>query len=139
MTNIKITKKALYNAIATYFTTNEDLVIEDGITSADVVAFTTKEIANLVKKAEYAKSKAATKKTDGDELRAKVLEALSEDEFQIIADIAAKVEGEDVTVAKVTNRLSNLVKAGLAESTEVTVGEPGAKRKIKAYRAVVAD
>ena len=139
MTNIKITKKALYNAIATYFTTNEDLVIEDGITSADVVAFATKEIANLVKKAEYAKSKAATKKTDGDELRAKVLEALSEDEFQIIADIAAKVEGEDVTVAKVTNRLSNLVKAGLAESTEVTVGEPGAKRKIKAYRAVVAD
>ena len=139
MTNIKITKKALYNAIATYFTTNEDLVIEDGITSADVVAFATKEIANLVKKAEYAKSKAATKKTDGDELRAKVLEALSEDEFQIIADIAAKVEGEDVTVAKVTNRLSNLVKAGLAESTEVTVGETGAKRKIKAYRAVVAD
>ena len=139
MTNIKITKKALYNAIATYFTENEDLVIEDGITAADVVTFANKEITNLAKKAEYAKSKAATKKTDGDELRAKVLEALSEDEFHIIADIAAKVEGDDVTVAKVTNRLSNLVKAGLAESTEVTVGEPGAKRKIKAYRAVVAD
>ena len=139
MTNTKITKKALYTAIVNYFTTNEDLVIEDGITATDVVAFANKEIANLDKKAAYAKSKAATKKTDGDELRAKVLEALSEDEFQIIADIAAKVEGEDVTVAKVTNRLSNLVKAGLAESTEVTVGETGAKRKIKAYRAVVAD
>ena len=139
MTNIKITKKAFYNAIATYFTENEDLVIEDGITADDVVTFANKEITNLAKKAEYAKSKAATKKTDGDELRAKVLEALSEDEFHIIADIAAKVEGDDVTVAKVTNRLSNLVKAGLAESTEVTVGEPGAKRKIKAYRAVVAD
>ena len=134
----KITKKAFYTALVHYFTEN-DVAIADGISATAVVKFAEKEIGNLDKKAAYAKSKAETKKVEGDALRDKVLAVLKEDEFQVIADVAAQIEDEDVTVAKVTNRLSNLVKAGLAESTEVTVGETGSKRKIKAYRAVVAD
>lgn len=134
----KVTKKEMFAAIASYFA-DSDVVIGEGISAEQVVAFAEKEQENLAKKAAYAKSKAATKKVEGDALRDAVQAVLKTDEFQVIADIAAQIEGEDVTVAKVTNRLSNLVKAGIAESTEVTVGETGSKRRIKAYRLVAVD
>ena len=102
-----------------------------------VVAFCDNEIALLDKKAAKAKENAAKKKAEGDELTDAVLEALS-DEFEPIADIAGRIDGEDVTVSKVTYRLTQLCKAGKAEKTELTVpGVDGGKaRKIMGYRAV---
>ena len=132
----KITKKEMFEILAKFFTANDEVQLTENVNSAMVVEFAEKEKAALEAKAVKAKERAASKKTEGDALRETVRLTLSETEFQTIAQITEKIGDEDVTTAKVTNRLSNLVKAGLAESTEVTVGETGAKRKIKAYRAL---
>ena len=127
----KMTKREMYEVIAKAAETG---VWE--VETADIVAFTAKEIAALDKKAEKARERAAQKKAEGDALRDAV-QAVLTDEFATIADIAAQVDVEDATVHKITYRLTALVKAGMAEKQEVTVeaGE-GKKRKVMAYRAV---
>ena len=112
---------------------------ETGITEADVAEFCTDEIELLDKKAAKAKERVATKKAEGDALLDAVREVLSADEFQSIPDITARIEGEDVTVAKVTARLKKLLDAGEVEKDQITVtGAEGKKsRKIVAYRYVV--
>ena len=45
-----------------------------------------------------------------------------------------KVEGEDITTAKVQFRLNALVNAGIASKEQVTVGEGDSKRKLMAYK-----
>ena len=101
-----------------------------------VVDFCENEIALLDKKAAKAKETAAKKKSAGDELTDAVRVALSEEEFEPIADIAARIEGEDVTVSKITYRLTQLVKNGEAEKSEITIpgGEGIKARKIMGYR-----
>ena len=101
----------------------------------DLAEVMTHEIELLDAKSAKAKERAAAKKAEIDELGNAVAEALT-DEFAVIADIAAKIEGEDVTVAKVTNRLTKLVNAGVAEKIQVTVGDTGSKRKVVAYRKI---
>ena len=93
------------------------------------------EIDLLDSKSAKAKEAAAKKKATIDELGNAVAAVLT-DEFQTIADIAAKVDFADATIAKITNRLSKLVADGSAEKTQVTVGGDGAKRKVVAYRAI---
>ena len=93
------------------------------------------EIDLLDSKAAKAKEAAAKKKETIDELGNAVAAALT-DEFCTIADIATKVTGDDVTIAKITNRLSKLVANGVAEKTQISVGTDGAKRKVMAYKAV---
>ena len=112
---------------------------ETGITEADVAEFCTDEIELLDKKAAKAKERVATKKAEGDALLDAVREVLSADEFQSIPDITARIEGEDITVAKVTARLKKLLDAGEVEKDQITVtGAEGKKsRKIVAYRYVV--
>ena len=70
--------------------------------------------------------------------REAVRAAMSTEEFEPIADIAARIEGEDVTVAKVTYRLTQLVKNGEAEKTELTIpGSEGSKaRKVQGYKLI---
>ena len=129
----KITKREMYEAIKTGCTTGEWTVSD-----AEIVEFCDNEIALLDKKAIKAKERAAEKRAAGDELTDAVRAALT-DEFAIIADIAAKVAetyGEDATVARVTYRLTQLVKNGEAENGDVKVegGEGQKTRTIKAYR-----
>ena len=129
----KITKREMYEAIKTGCTTGEWTVSD-----AEIVEFCDNEIALLDKKAIKAKERAAEKRAAGDELTDAVRAALT-DEFTIIADIAAKVAetyGEDATVARVTYRLTQLVKNGEAENGDVKVegGEGQKTRTIKAYR-----
>ena len=104
-------------------------------------AFAEKEITQLDKKAAKAKETAAKKRAEADELQNAVEAALSDTEFEPIAVIAGRIEGEDVTVSKVTYRLTQLVKAGVAEKQEIAVptGDGDKKRKIMGYRAVIAD
>ena len=137
MSEVKVTKATVLAAIEGYFNgMAQDQAIAEGITVADAVAFAANEQVLLANKAAKAKAKAAEKKAEGDELRDAV-EAVLTDEFQTIADIAAQVEGEDVTVAKVTYRLGALVKAGKAEKAEVKVSGEGEKvRKVMGYKAV---
>ena len=129
----KITKREMYEAIKTGCTTGEWTVSD-----VEVAEFCDNEIALLDKKAIKAKERAAEKRAAGDELTDAVRAALT-DEFAIIADIAAKVAetyGEDATIARVTYRLTQLVKNGEAENGDVKVegGEGQKTRTIKAYR-----
>ena len=124
MTEKKITKKENFTEIAAFLT-------EVGkIEWADVINH---EIELLDNKAAKAKATAAKKKTEGDALRDAV-QAVLKDEFQTIADITAKVEGEDVSTAKVQYRLNALVGAGIAVKEQVTVGEGESKRKLMSYK-----
>ena len=97
--------------------------------AAEMVEFIDAEIARLAAKAEKAKERAAAKKVEGDELR-EVVKAVLTDEFQAIDAIVAQIDGEDVTKAKVTARLTQLVKAEMAEKDQIKVGD----RKVMAYR-----
>ena len=83
-----------------------------------------------------APEKAAEKKVEGDELRDAVKAVLT-DEYQVIGDIFPQVADEagEITTAKVTYRLTALVKAGIAEKAEVKVSGEGEKtRKVMGYR-----
>lgn len=119
----KITKRDNFNAIIEVLTDagREDL--------AKVIEH---EIELLDNKAAKAKATAAKKKVEGDALRDAV-QAVLTDELATIADITAKVEGEDVSTAKVQFRLNALVNAGIARKEQVTVGEGESKRKLMAY------
>ena len=126
----KLTKRSVYEALLKMVETGTLEITED-----ELKTFCENEIALLDKKAEKAKERAATKRAEGDALTDAVRAALTS-EFEPIADIAARIEGEDVTVAKVQYRLGQLVKAGEAEKEQITIpATDGQKsRKIMAYR-----
>ena len=133
----KITKREMCEAIKETFETGTCK-----FDAATVTAFCDKEIASLDAKAAKAKERAAAKKAEPDVLMDQVRDALT-GEFQTIADIAAAVAEVNAaaTVYKVTYRLTKLVEAGDAEKTDVSVpGVDGGKaRKVKAFRAILAD
>ena len=139
----KMTKRNVYEALINYANSGVmAYAAEEGdvvVTTEALAAFAENEIALLDKKATKAKERAATKKAEGDELTAVVRQVMSTEEFEPIADIAARIEGEDVTVAKVQYRLTQLVKTGEAEKEQITVpgGEGQKARKIMAYKRCV--
>jgi hypothetical protein len=129
----KITKREMFEAII-----EAAKGAEFKFTAEDVISFAENEIALLDKKAVKAKERAATKRAEGDELTAAVRAAMSTEDFEPIAEIAARIEGEDVTVAKVTYRLTQLVKNGEAEKQELTIagGEGQKARKAQGYKLI---
>ncbi len=138
----KITKRQMYTAMINF--ANEGSFSFDAgdgeimvVAPDEIVTFAENEIALLDKKAAKAKETAAKKKTEADALTDVIAQALGED-FEPIADIAARIEGDDVTVAKVTYRLNKLVELGLAEKQAIKVpGSDGKKsRTIQGYKAV---
>ena len=138
----KMTKRNVYEALINYansgvmaYAADEGDVV---VTTEALAAFAENEIALLDKKAVKAKERAATKRAEGDELTAVVRQVMSTEEFEPIADIAARIEGEDVTLSKVTYRLGQLVKNGEAEKEQITVpsGEGQKARKIMAYKLI---
>lgn len=138
----KITKRQMYTAMINF--ANEGSFSFDAgdgeimvVAPDEIVTFAKNEIALLDKKAAKAKETAAKKKTEADALTDVIAQALGED-FEPIADIAARIEGDDVTVAKVTYRLNKLVELGLAEKQAIKVpGSDGKKsRTIQGYKAV---
>lgn len=110
-------------------------VAVEGMETEEVVAFFENEITNLDKRAERSRATAAKKREAGDVLMEAVKGVLTED-FQTIADIAALIEGEEVTASKVTYRLNVLAKEGYAEKADVQIpATEGVKaRVVKAYR-----
>ena len=130
----KITKREVLAGVANGVQTGD----YNGITVEDIVAFCENEIALLDKKAIKAKERAAEKRAAGDELKAAVKDALT-DEFVTRDVVAAKVAetfGEDASIAKVGYRLTVLVNEGVAESTDLKIaGGEGAKtRTVKGYK-----
>lgn len=132
-----MTKREMYEALVNLANGGELAVEVDGamvaVSAEELKAFAENEIALLDRKAVKAKERAAAKKADGDALMDAVREALSA-EFEPIAEIAARIEGEDVSAAKVTYRLTQLVKAGEAEKQEINVAKEGKKRMVQGYR-----
>ena len=100
----------------------------------DIVEFCDRKIGQIVAKAEKAKEKNAEKKAAGDELREAVAAVLT-NEPQLAEDILGQLEGEDLTVAKVRARLTQLVNLGLASKAEVKVGD----KKRMAYTLPIAE
>ena len=132
MATIKVTKKNILNAIYELIPDGTEIEV-DGVTVTvdDIRAYVDTTIEQMNAKQEKAKVRAAAKKAEGDELTAKV-EALLTDEYQTGADILAGIEDPEVTKAKVTARLTQIVKAGRAHKATVKT-EDG--RKLVAYAA----
>lgn len=138
----KMTKRNVYEALINY-ANGGSMAYADGeaevvVTAEALAAFAENEIALLDKKAAKAKERAATKRAEGDELTDAVRAVMSTENFEPIAEIAARIEGEDVTVAKVTYRLTQLVKNGEAEKSELTIpgGEGVKARKVQGYKLI---
>lgn len=96
----------------------------------ELINFVAREIEILDAKAEKAKERAAVRKAEGDALRAAVQAVLTE-EPQIIDTILSQVEGEELTKAKITARLTSLVNENIAVREEIKT-EDG--KKVKAYK-----
>ena len=127
----KLTKRSVYEALLKMVETGTLEITED-----ELKTFCENEIALLDKKAEKAKERAATKRAESDALTDAVRSALT-GEFEPIADIAARIEGDDVTVSKITYRLGQLVKNGEAEKDQLTIPatETTKARRVVGYRA----
>lgn len=95
--------------------------------------FIDKQVELITSKAAKAKERAEKAKAKGDEMR-EVVKAVLTEEFQTIDAITAQVEGEEITKAKVTARLTQLVKAGVAEKDQIK--EEGSSRKVMVYRLI---
>lgn len=119
----KVTKKEYYELIKGVIE-NSDVVEKEAL-----VEFINKQITQIEAKAEKARIRAAEKKVAGDELRELVKSVLT-NEFQTADEITNQIEGEEITKAKVIARLSQLVKNGDAEKTDVKVES----RNVKAYK-----
>ena len=121
----KITKVDMFNAIAD-FIADTDWERKD-----EAIEFIEKQIDQLKAKAEKAKSRAEEKKIEGDELREAVANALTNEPQTIDAITTTVAEIFDVTKAKVTARLTQLVKLGEATKEQVKM----ASRKIMVYKS----
>lgn len=122
----KVTKAMMFEAV------REVVEASDAENKVEMIDFIDKQLEQLAAKAEKARARAAEKKVAGDELREVVKSVLTEN-FQTIDAITAQIVGEDVTKAKVTARLTQLVKTGDAVKEQVKDGS----RKVMAYRLSV--
>jgi len=104
---------------------------------AGALEFIDAQITQLENKAAAAKARAAKKSEEGDELRNAVQAVLTE-EFQTGDEILEQVEAmgrfEELTKAKVTARLTQLIKMEMAEKDMIKVED--SKRKVTGYRAI---
>ena len=122
MATEKITKKA-------YFEMLKDIVAATDTADKDnLLAFIDTNIAQLDAKAAKAKEKAAEKKVEGDELREKIAACLTT-EPKDIATILDEVGDEELTRAKVTARLAQLINLGTA-TKEVAKTADGKKATV---------
>lgn len=126
MAETKMTKKMWYEEIKGVVAGAE---VEN---KEGMIEFIDAQLAQLAAKAEKAAERAAQKKVEGDALR-DTIEGVLTTELQTIDEIAAKVAGEDVTKAKVTARLTQLVKAERATKDTVKTADG---RKVVAYKLV---
>ena len=119
----KMTKKEYFEAII-------KVLSEDNHT--DLINFCQDQIVLLDNKSKKAKEKAVEKKANGDALRQLVQDTLTQ-EYQTISEIYSKIgDQEQYSKAKITARLTQLVKAGLADKTDIKTEN----RTVKGYKLV---
>ena len=98
----------------------------------DILKFIQSSIETLENRKRAAQERAEKKKNEPDELTDAVKAVLSE-ELQTADDIAAQIEGEDVTKQKVVARLTKMVNAGVVRKDSVKTDD---KRKVMGYALV---
>ena len=98
----------------------------------DILKFIQGSIETLENRKKAAQERAEKKKNEPDELADAVKAVLSE-ELQTADDIAAQIEGEDVTKQKVVARLTKMVNAGTVRKDSVKTDD---KRKVMGYALV---
>ena len=134
---VKITKAMVLTSLEGAFADRAAEDVIGDVTVADVRDYIKVTLEQLAKKADKAKESAAKKKAEGDDLRAAVLEALT-DEFETREAIFAKIDGEDLTIAKVGARLTQLVESG--EAIKDSIKPEGSKsKKVVSTLAPAAD
>lgn len=130
MATTKVTKRNVIEALMAMNFVDDVQVGDVIVTPADIKETLEKSLASLENKAVKAKERAAQKKVEGDELRDKI-ESVLDDDFKTIADIIDAVDIEDLTPAKVSSRVGQLVKLGRVEKEQVKVDD---NRKVMAYK-----
>ena len=130
MGTVKVTKKNVIEALMAMDFVDDVQVGDVIVTPADIKETLEKSLISLENKAAKAKERASQKKVEGDELRDKI-ESVLDDNYKTIADIIAAVNVEDLTPAKVTSRMSQLVKLGRVEKDQIKVGD---NRKVMGYK-----
>ena len=128
MATEKMTKVEMFENIRGYLNGNEMTCSID-----EAVEFIDKQIEQLEAKAAKAKYRAAAKRADGDALRETVfqcVDAKPKTIDEITADVINIAEdASDITKAKVTARLTQLVKNGSVVKEQTKIGT----RKIMTY------
>jgi hypothetical protein len=124
MSEHRITKAERYAEIA--------VILRDE-SYEELADFCDAEVESLEAKAAKAKERAAVKRAEGDEYKAIVAGALT-DELQTGQAIFDAVGDEDLSLGKVRSRLTMLVHDGAVEKEEVSVTEGEKTRKVMAYR-----
>ena len=116
-----------------YFEQLADIVeASDVENKEDILKFIQSSIETLENRKRAAQERAEKKKNEPDELADAVKAVLSE-ELQTADDIAAQIEGEDVTKQKVVARLTKMVNAGIVRKDSVKTDD---KRKVMGYALV---
>ena len=128
MATEKMTKVEMFENIRSYLNGNEMSCSVD-----EAVEFIDKQIEQLEAKAAKAKYRAAAKRADGDALRETVFQCVDA-KSKTIDEITAAVidiveDASDITKAKVTARLTQLVKNGSVVKEQTKIGT----RKIMTY------
>lgn len=138
MTNTKkITKRECYNTLMQMVDQAEadNVVFEnEDMTFDGLREFIAHEIELLDNKAAAAAKRAQAKRDEGDALRARILDVMSTEDFMTIPEIVKAIGDEDVSAQMVTARLTQCVKAELAEKDSVSVEIAGKTKKLSAYR-----
>ena len=98
----------------------------------DILKFIQGSIETLENRKKAAQERAEKKKNEPDEL-AEAVKAVLSKELQTADDIAAQIEGEDVTKQKVVARLTKMVNAGIVRKDSVKTDD---KRKVMGYALV---
>lgn len=118
----KVTKKEMFTEIKAVLETVEG--------SEELVAFVEKQIEALDNEAAKAKERKAMKAAE-DTLKDTVASLLT-DEFKTAEAIVDAIGDEEVSKAKVVNRLSKLIADGVAVKEQTKVGD----RKVVCYKLV---
>lgn len=113
----------------------EGFVFENEDMTCDTLRdFINHEIELLDNKAAAAAKRAQAKREDGDALRAHILDLMSTEDFMTIKEIVKAIGDEDVSDQMVTARLTQAVRAGLAEKEVKSVEVNGKTKKLSCYR-----
>ena len=136
-TTTKITKHDYFEMLQDLIATAEEAKF-DGFDYRGLNEFCANEIAQLERKAEKAKERAAKAKTEADGLKDMVYAVLTNEpqtKDQVIAKVQEANPDEPLaTSGRIVTRLTALINDNLVIKESITVGETGARHKVMTYR-----